>query len=418
MSKITDAPNMNEKAPKQVPFWVFARKVADKLLFSGRFKCNTKIIKHGEIGSFKKEQALVISNHASMFDFANVDKVTAPECAQCVTSIEIFIGILFYFLRYFGNFPKRKFTMDMNILRSMRTIVNDYKKSVCLYPETRFSFAGVPEHFDEGIAKLAKFLDVRIVLVLQRGSYLSSPQWHKHPYHPVQSYCDVYEISKEEVRNTDAQELQKKLESMFTYNEYKWYNEHGPKSKNKMRADGIHQILYKCPVCGTEYEMDSKGTKIWCNHCHTEWEMADDYELVQKDGKSRFKLVPDWWLWEKEEAMNDHKKNPYRFEDDVVVEHLDNFKDGFVRKGIAHMIYDKDGMRLDGIMDNKEEFHFFKPCSEIPDIHLELNYKKQEEHAIDVTTNTDTWFVYPINKSKHVIKLNWMGRQLNLESKK
>ena len=35
----------------------------------------------------------------------------------------------------------------------------------------------------------------------------------------------------------------------------------------KHRAEGLHRVLYQCPHCGTEFQMASEGSRLFCKHC-------------------------------------------------------------------------------------------------------------------------------------------------------
>ena len=35
----------------------------------------------------------------------------------------------------------------------------------------------------------------------------------------------------------------------------------------KTEPKNLHKVLYQCPNCLTEHEMDSDKDLIWCNHC-------------------------------------------------------------------------------------------------------------------------------------------------------
>ena len=57
--------------------------------------------------------------------------------------------------------------------------------------------------------------------------------------------------------------------------EYAWQKEEGIRNTYEKRAEGLHHILYQCPHCKKEFEMYSKGTKLWCNACKKVWEMSE-----------------------------------------------------------------------------------------------------------------------------------------------
>lgn len=399
------APTDMGKKPRK-PSWYLKLVEYGLMIF---YSSSTKITKHGDFNF--KEPTLVICNHASFTDFGNINKLMFPKIPNYVTSIDEFLGME-WLMRHIGCFPKRKFTNDFFTPRHFNTVINKNKNSIVLFPEVRFSFCGVDERIDKGIGKLAKMLRCQVVLIHQKGNFLKSPQWNKRPYRKVKNYVDAYLIaSKEDTYKLPADEIQKRIEDLFSYDEYKWQRDEKIKITSKVRAKNIDRILYKCPNCGVEGEMSSTGTSITCNDCHTTWEM-DEYGLLHQDnGEARFPLVSDWYRWQREEVYNEVNSNKFVFEDEVVVKRFVNCKVGLKTLGKAMFRQDDNGIHVEGIMDNGEKFEMHKSPESTTSLHVEFDYRKQGA-AIDFNTVTDTWFLFPVNKSKSIIKLNFSTEAL------
>ena len=75
-----------------------------------------------------------------------------------------------------------------------------------------------------------------------------------------------------------------------------------------------------------EHQMQSKGTKLWCEKCGKEWEMTELGELKATNGETEFSHIPDWFEWEKENVKNEVERGEYYFEDEVDVYSLPNVK--------------------------------------------------------------------------------------------
>ena len=69
------------------------------------------------------------------------------------------------------------------------------------------------------------------------------------------------------------------LKEEFIYDDYKYQKENNILIKEKFRAEGLHKVLYKCPNCKTESQMNSKGTVIYCEHCGKKWNLNEDGTL-------------------------------------------------------------------------------------------------------------------------------------------
>ena len=403
-----------QKEPK-VPniFWTLLMRFL-AIFFCGPFSTRSKIIKH----NFKnfKEPALILSNHGAFVDFANVTKAMFPHLPCYVTAIDEFVGRA-WLMRQVGCFPKRKFTTDLSLIRKIANVINKKNRSVVIYPEARFSFAGVTEDIGESLGKMVKLCKCRVIVINQKGNFLHSPQWGKHPYRNVKNICDCYEVvTKEEVLTLPAEEIQKRIEEKFAYDDYKWQYENKVKIKCKKRAENIHQILYKCPVCEKEGHMDSKGNKIWCNHCKATWEMDIYGKLNQQGSQSRFELVSDWYRWEKQEVINEVNNGTYHFEDEVRLERINKKNLKFVNIGNVTLTHDENGYTLDGTLKDNTTFHLEKPCLSTRSVHIEFDYRGKG-NAIDIATIDETWFAYPKNKGSIVMKFNFATEALFFKNK-
>ncbi|MBO7078265.1 MAG: 1-acyl-sn-glycerol-3-phosphate acyltransferase [Bacilli bacterium] len=370
------------------------------LAFNGPFATRTKTIKHG-FKSFK-EPALILQNHASMVDFADVVTAMFPHLPCWVVSIEEFVGREWIF-RNIGCIAKRKFTNDIALIKRIVDIIKNKKRSVVIYPETRFSICGVTEKLSPALGKLAKLCGCRVIVGNQKGNFLHSPQWNKHPYRKVRVISDFYEVvSKEEVKTLSAEEIQKRIEEHFVYDEYKYQSENRVKIDSPERATNIHRVLYKCPICGSEVDMESHGIDIKCAKCGASWTLNEYGEIESETSEVKFKLPSDWYRWEKEEAYKEVMEGTYHFEDDVRIEDLINAKVGFNKIGTVHMTHDENGYILDGTLDDGSAFHLEKPCLQTPSMHIEYDFKGRGD-ALDIATLKDTWFVflgrpYPLTK--------------------
>lgn len=343
-----------------------------------------------------KEPSIILCNHASMIDMANVVSSMFPYRVCWVASIEEFNGRNWLFRRL-GVFPKRKFTTDLIVIKRIAELIRQRNMSVCIYPEARFSLAGINEDISKALGKLAKLCKCRVIVIKQKGNFVMSPQWNKHPYRGNKVYVEATQVfSSKECEEKTADQLQNLIEQAFIYDDYKWANENKIRIKCKKRAENIHKILYKCPNCNIEGKTNSKGIHIWCENCNSKWEMDEYSELHCLTGYNRFKLASEWYRWERQECINEVNEGKYHFEDDVRIEKLINPKVKFKPVGTVHMIHDINGYQFKGTLDDGSPFDLVKTPLSTRSIHIEYNYKGKGD-AIDIATLEDTWWVYPQN---------------------
>lgn len=362
-----------------------------------------------------KKPYIVLSNHASFVDFQVNVKATFPNKSHWVISIEEFIGREWLF-RLIGGIPKRKFTQGSVMVKHILTAIRKNKKIVTIYPEARFSLAGINEDIGKALGKLVKMADVPVVVLNQKGNFLRSPQWNKHPYRKVPLEATFTCVAnQEEVRSLSAEEIQERIEKAFIYDEYKWQLDNKIEIKSKKRAHNIHKILYQCPVCKKEFSMNSQDTKLWCEHCGKEWEMDYYGQLHCLNGEETFTHVPDWYRWERQNVKEEVRSGKYHFEDKVRIEELVSASVGFEERGEIKMVHDYNGITLSCDIPG-QEFYLNKPVESMASVHIEYDFKKRgvkkQGDAIDIATLDNTWFVYPLTAKNPLTKIHFAVEEL------
>lgn len=363
-----------------------------------------KVRKHNMKGL--KGPFLIFSNHAAMIDFQVAVKATFPHKSQWVISIEEFVGRE-WLMRGIGGIPKRKFTTGPTLIKQIMRCIRVNKKNVVIYPEARYSLAGITEDMSGAMGKLAKLAGVPVIVINQKGHFIHQPQWNKKPVRSLKCVADVTCVATaEETKTLSAEELQKRIVDAMQYDDFKYVLDNKIKVRCKKRAERIHKILYKCPHCGKEYMMDSKGIKLWCNNCGAEWEMNEYCQLHCTNKEEKFTHVPDWYRWERQCVIDEVENGTYVFEDDVRIEELISGKIGFIKTGTIKMRQDNEGIHLHGKLDNGQEFNLEKPAETTASIHIEYNFKKRGD-AIDINTLDATWFVYPLHYDNVLTKIHF-----------
>lgn len=355
---------------------------------------------------------LLLQNHASFVDFPMAARAMYPNSSGWVISIEEFIGRE-WLMRGIGGIYKRKFTADLTVVKHILTMLTKMNCSVTMFPEARYSLAGVNEQIDGALGKLAKKAKCPVVVYIQHGNFLRSPQWCKRPYRKV-PVCGEFRqiVTREEVQTLSAAEIQRRIEEAFHYDDYQWQYDNQIEIKSPYRAHNIHRILYQCPHCGTEFEMNSDRTQLWCEHCGTRWEMDTLGRLHCLNGEDRFQHVPDWYNWERENVRQEVAEGRYAFEDTVRLERIVSARTGFETLGTVKLTHGVEGFRMEGTLDNGEPFSFQRSTASMMSCHIEYDFKKRGD-AIDLATLHDTYFVFPLTAHNVLTKLHFATEELH-----
>ena len=365
-------------------------------------RSRAKIIKRTKL---PKPPYILLSTHAAMLDFYMALMTTFPHKPYWISTVEEFIPRFFIFRRI-GVLAKRKFTNDPK--GAMRYLeVLQKKKILIIYPEARYSFIGINERIDKSIGKFVKTANVPVVFIRAHGDYLWCPQWSDRKVrkiHPIISEVKTI-INKNEVELMSAQEIQDRIEDNFNMSEEDWMERKNILNKYPNRAVGLQRVLYKCPHCGTEFEMSTESHFIKCNHCGVVYDYLENGQLQRVDGESKFHYPSEWYKWEKECVLEEIKGGVYRFEDDVRVEKLLGAKIGFVpQEGNYHLVHTlEDGFVVKGV-DN--DFEFRRSPKQSYALHIEYEYLDRGSF-LELADQQDTYFIYPLNKPEQLTKLHF-----------
>ena len=353
---------------------------------------------------------LVLSSHASFMDFAQLVTGLMPKTTGFVMSVEEFRrgDWLMYGV---GGMPKRKFTHDLVTAKHMLWYLKKLKFSCALYPEARFSIAGVDERLDGALGKICKHAKVPVVLMKAYGNFINSPQWSKHPYRKIRQQAYITKLFDiEDLERMTADELQTAIEKAFERDEYKWQVENNLHIKCKKRANGLHSLLYKCPHCGEEFKMNSGGIHLWCEACGAKWEMDTLSRLKGVNTDKGFSHIPDWYKWERLEVRKEVVAGSYHFEDDVRVEDYYSSKTSLIPVGDGHIVHDENGFTFTGVIDG-EEVTINKPVSSMYSVHIEYDFLKRGD-AFDIATDKTSYFMFLKTAKNYLTKMHLAQEEL------
>jgi len=246
-----------------------------------------------------------------------------------------------------------------------------------------------------------------VVFIREHGNYLYCPQWSDHKVRKIHPIVDEVEtiITKSDVETLSAQEIQEKIEENFVNSEEDWMRRKHILIKYPNRAVGLERILYKCPHCGTEFEMSTESHFIKCDHCGATYDYLENGQLQRVDGEGKFLYPSEWYKWEKACVKEEVLNGTYHFEDDVRVEKLLGAKIGFVpQEGHYHLTHDiNEGFLVKGT-DN--DFEFRRSSLQSYAIHIEYNYLDRGAF-LELADLESIYFIYPLNKPKELTKIHF-----------
>lgn len=355
-----------------------------------------------------KPPYLLLCNHNSFIDFKVMTAAIFPHRANYVVAIDGFIKRK-WLMRLVGCICTRKFTNDLMLVKNMLHVIRQ-GDIVVLYPEARYSLCGTNAVLPESLGKLIKKMNVPVVTLIIHGNHVNAPFWNtkNRGVKPIEAELKLL-YTPEQIKGLTVNEINTELDKAFEYDDFKWQKEKGIHINYPRRAEGLHKVLYQCPHCNTEYEMESKGDTLWCNHCGKKWTMTTLGELKAEDGKTEFSHIPDWYEWERANVRREIEEGTYQFQSEAVVYSLPN-SFGFKKLGKATLVHNMDGFLLKGSHRNIPYELIWKPNT-LYSCHIEYNYRNMGD-CVDLNTNDDTLYIYPQTKNCSVTKISLATEEL------
>ena len=356
-----------------------------------------------------KEPYLLLSNHASMVDFFVMLKATHPARPNNVMTLEGFNTYTEPLARAAGIIGTRKFITDIHLIKNMKYCVDVLKNVFVLFPEARYSLDGCTSYIPTSLGKMVKILGVPVVVLTIHGNFVTCPQWNKIDKKSHVEAELVQIVTAEETKTLSAKEINKRIAEHFKYDDFAWQKENQIKIDHPQRAKGLHALLYKCPSCKTESQMDSEGTKLWCNCCKKTWEMDEYGQLRALEGETEFAHIPDWSNWERECVRKEIENGTYYFEDDVRVETLPGSKK-FYKQGMGKLIQTPEETRVECNYYG-EPYVLKRSAKGLESMHIEYDYLGRGD-CVDISIPEDSFWCY-LTKRDAITKISFATEEMH-----
>ena len=304
-----------------------------------------------------KQPCLILMNHSSFTDMKLAFGIFYPRRMGIVTSVDAMSGILGKLMRWLGCTPTHKYVSDISLISDIKYMLKENKTSVLMYPEAGYSFDGRTTTLPRGLGVLMKRLGVPVVTVITQGAFHRDPLYNMLQIRDVKVSAHVKCIATpEEIKEKSVEELDTLLDEAFSFDNFAWQRDHKISVDVPFRADGLHRILYQCPHCQTENQMEGKGIHLTCHACGKKWEMDEYGQLAAMEGETEYPHIPDWYTWQRERVRGELEDGSYLLDEEVEIVVQVNL-DCVCKIGSGRLIHDENGFRLtnaDGTLDYKQ----------------------------------------------------------------
>ncbi len=295
----------------------------------------------------RKEPCLILMNHSAFIDLKIASAVLFPRRYNIVCTSDGFVGKnrLMYSL---GCIPTQKFVTDLRLVREMVAAVKKRRCSVLMYPEASYSFDGTATPLPDSIGKCVKLLGVPVVMIRTYGAFAHDPLYNGLRHRKVKVSAEVeYLLSPEEIAALPADQIQEKINAQFAFDNFRWQQENGVAVREPFRAEGLNRVLFICPHCETQGEMQSHGDKVSCKRCGVTYQLTELGYLQALNAPSRFTHVPDWYRWQRETVRREIEQGTYRLDLAVDICILQG-TERLYRVGSGRLLHTAEGFHLTG----------------------------------------------------------------------
>lgn len=291
---------------------------------------------------------LILMNHSSFTDMKLAYAIFYPKRFGIVTSVDAMTGILGKLMRLLGCTPTHKYIADFSLIKNINYMLKTNKTSVLMYPEAGYSFDGRATTLPRRMGVLLKRLGVPVVTVITQGAFARDPLYNMLQIRDVKVSAHVKCIaSAEEVKELTSEELDARLDEAFSFDNFAWQRDTKLPIDVPFRADGLHRILYKCPHCGEENQMEGKGIHLTCHACGKKWEMDQYGQMAALEGDTEYAHIPDWYTWQRDCVRKELEEGSYLLDAAVEIAVQVNL-DGVCMIGSGQLTHDANGFRLTG----------------------------------------------------------------------
>ncbi len=351
-------PRLRHRKPLKPQLWLatIVRLVCIPTLRKIKFSYTTE-----RMELVKDQPCLILMNHSSFTDMKLAFGIFYPKKLGIVTSVDAMTGILGKLMRLLGCTPTHKYVADLSLVKDMEYMLKENKSSVLMYPEAGYSFDGCATTLPRKMGILMKRLGVPVVTVITQGAFHRDPLYNMLQIRDVKVSAHVKCIATaEEVKEKSVEELDTLLDEAFSFDNFAWQRDNRVSIDVPFRADGLHRILYKCPHCKAENQMEGKGIHLTCHACGKKWTMDEYGQMGANEGDTEYPHIPDWYRWQRECVRKELEDGTYLLDTDVEIAVQVNL-DGVCMIGDGHLTHDLDGFHLtgaDGKLDYRQSAVF------------------------------------------------------------
>ena len=312
-----------------------------------KLKFNTKRVSTEEV----TPGALIMCNHTSVWDFANLLYTMYPrhDMRFLATSVHYDKNKVVHSLfKHLGLIRKNQGSNDLQSVKEMMK-ASRAGDPVIIYAAGMTSFDGRQAWEPlPGIGSMPKLLKTDVFVGLSHGSFISAPRYCHKTYRGRVDFELKRLYTAEEAARLSADELQQGISRAIRFNDWDWQEEYMVPFRHMKNLKNLSRTLYMCPACGREGEIIEKRGRLVCKACGME-ARRDRYGFFSSESPACPKRMDKWVDLEISAIKRELEKENFALESEVTLfSRPENTTEKYVCGGKGRLRLTKEGLVFEG----------------------------------------------------------------------
>lgn len=275
-----------------------------------------------------KFPCIILFNHTSNVDSLVAAPIIYPKPMSLVVTEKLFFekAVTKTLITSVGYIPKKQFTVDIECIRNIKRYLSE-GVSVGIFPDAKVSIDGTNNKILPAITKLLKLLKVPVLSCKLEGCYISFPRWTwKLKFTPLHATLSTL-FDEQQLKELSHEEMYNKICESLKFDDGEYQINKKIKVLNKKRAESLNTILYRCPHCGKEFDMETKKDQIKCLACGKSYTYTRYGQILSNDDpRAKAMSIKNWYNMQKEslrQEIAEMKENGTSLDYEVISSRLD-----------------------------------------------------------------------------------------------
>lgn len=311
-------------------------------------KLRLKIDKEG----FEKVKPpfLLLVNHSSKDNIKIAAAVMFPQKFNFIVNPED-VSSNSVITGYMGVIPLKRNVFDDETIGKIQKVVAA-NGSVALFAEQKVSVDGTPTYINPSVAKLIKTLRIPVCVLTINGSYLNRPSFSQKTIGCSGATAVLSNLfTSDEIKYMSEEEVLHAVAEATSYDEFEFQRERKIILSNKNTAEGLENILFRCPRCQSEFTLKTAKDTVSCTNCGTKWVMGRYGVLMEDNGTTSIPSVPAWNYMQRRLVRNEVENDEYDLSGNCKL--VIGTDEGYHNAGNGRFTHKSQSFVYEGSMDGK-----------------------------------------------------------------